>query len=202
MKRMFLYGGFIISLLLGSIWVMAQGEQSEKPSDASTKSEVQKSSHPSGDFWGPSEDPFLEMERLHRRMEQLMHSRFGRPQGFGPIQEPSFMEPEIDLEESDQEVVIRCDLPGIEKDKIELTLKNDVVVIRGVREVIQENKTDEGGAKIYRSERSLGSFYRAIPLPTRVDAQNAKATYENGVLTIRLPKFLKEEEKGVQILIT
>jgi HSP20 family protein len=68
--------------------------------------------------------------------------------------------------------------------------------------VIQEKKTDENGARVYRSERSLGSFYRAIPLPTRVDAQNSKATYENGVLTIRLPKLLKEEEKGVQILVT
>lgn len=201
MKRMLLYGGLVISILLGSIFVLAQAEkQQEKSSNGSSEAVTEQTQEAWDAFEGPGEDPFLEMERLHRRMEQLMHSRFGmRSHGFG---QPGYLEPRIDLEESDKEIVIRCDLPGIDKDKVEVTLKEDVVVIKGMREIVQEEKKDENGAKIYRSERSLGSFYRAIPLPSPVDEQNAKADYQNGVLTIRLPKLLQEEEKGIKIQVT
>lgn len=200
MKRVFLHGGLVISILLGCILILAQAEkQQEKPSPADASKSATPEAQTWEDTWGFNEDPFLEIERMHRIMEQLMHSRFAERHGLG---RSSYLEPRIDLEESDKEIVIRCDLPGIDKDKVEVTLREDIIVIQGSRELIQEENKEEGGAKVYRSERSLGSFYRVIPLPAHVDEKNAKADYQNGVLTIRLPKLLQEEEKGVKIQVT
>lgn len=211
MIRLALYGAIVLSLLIGSIYVVAQSQVPEKGSTAreakessragSTGSLEERYDHwdPWFDFWGPS-DPFYEIERMHRRMEQMLHSQFGahRPGFRGGM----FVEPRIDMDETEKELIIRCDLPGLEKDKIELTLNDDVIVIRGTRDLVQEENTEEKGVRTYRSERSLGAFYRTIPLPMGVDSKNATASYENGVLTIRLPKVVQEEEKPVKIQVT
>lgn len=200
MKKMVFHGLVIVFLLLGTILVAARAEK--KIQD---KQEAVSQDESVGDpAWGPfvGGDPFLEMERFQRRMEYLMQTHFGSHLHHPPVLgEKVFLEPSVDLEETDQEVVLRCDLPGIEKDKIELTLKDDVVVLKGTQQTVREEKKNASESRYYRSERRVGSFYRAIPLPVPVDAQHAKANYENGVLTIHLPKIIQKEEKGIPIQI-
>ena len=203
MKRLFFYGGIVLSMLVGSILLLAHAEQKgNQDSKEEVKIDEPKDEGNSPDEWMRQDNPFGETERMHQQMNRMMHRHLRmRPAGMGPFGSSVYMQPRVDMEETDKELIIRCDLPGIEKDKIELSLKEDVVVIKGMHQVIQEQRKDEKGVRVYRSERSMGSFYRAIPLPVHVDDKNAKANYENGVLTIVLPKMVTQE-KGTSIQIT
>ncbi len=91
--------------------------------------------------------------------------------------------PEIDVLEREGHLVVRADLPGLSKDDLHVEVKDDALVIEGERR--REQK--EEGAGFYRSERSYGSFRRAIPLPEGVDPEQADARFENGVLEVSLP---------------
>ncbi len=196
-------GVLVIGLLTGSIWVLAQADQT--PTHSSPKmdtAQVPSVAEREEDWIMSESDPFIEMERMHRELERLMHSRaWGSAYPAGHLTSHGYLEPRIDLEETAQELVLRCDLPGLDKDKISITLKNDVVEIQAKREIVHEDKQDKKGTRFYRSERSVGSFYRVIPLPVHVDQKNVMASYDNGVLTLRLSKVVKEEDKGIQIPI-
>src|SRR6266536_6620509 len=80
-------------------------------------------------------------------------------------------------------MIIRDDLPGLTKDDVNVEITEDAIKIRGERR--QEKEEDEAG--YYRSERSYGSFYREIPLPSGVSREEANATFRNGVLEITMP---------------
>jgi HSP20 family protein len=84
--------------------------------------------------------------------------------------------------ERDGKLHVCADLPGLNKDDIEVNIENDAVTIRGERQSQHEDRDDQRG--FYRSERSYGSFYRAIPLPEGVNAENAQASFRDGVLDI------------------
>ena len=79
--------------------------------------------------------------------------------------------------------IVRADLPGLTKDDINVDITDDAIKIRGARH--QEKEENEEG--YYRSERSYGSFYREIPLPSGVKGEEAKASFRNGVLEIAMP---------------
>src|SRR5207245_93860 len=85
--------------------------------------------------------------------------------------------------ERNNQLVVRADLPGLTKDDINVDIDDDRITIRGERQ--SEHEEDEKG--FYRSERSYGSFYRSVPLPQGVDAEQAKADFKNGVLEITMP---------------
>ncbi len=91
----------------------------------------------------------------------------------------------VDVTETDKNVIVRADLPGMSKDRINITLeKNRLLKIAGTREVLKEEK----GAGIVRQERMSGSFERVLELPAECDSKNISATYKEGVLEIVLPK--------------
>jgi HSP20 family protein len=206
MKKFFIPTGFILMAVIGTVWTAAGVQEKNQNAAASQNMErggrVQYGDPGADPFF--EEDPFLELEKFHRRMQRWMHSHY-RPEhhGFGEFSQGGFFsEPRIDVEDLTHEIVIRCDLPGIEKDKIELSLTDNVVVIQGTRDVVQQENKNSGGVRVYQSERSTGSFYRAIPLAVEVDSSKAAANYENGVLTIHLPKVVQEEKKTTAIQIT
>jgi HSP20 family protein len=134
---------------------------------------------------------FRQMLRINDEMDRLFDSI-----GFGsllrsPLAEaaPALVErgavwiPEIEMFERDNQLVIRADLPGLNRDEVEVQIDNDQVIIRGER---RYEFTDEQGG-VYRSERSYGRFERVIPLPEGVNAENAEAKYRDGVLEITMP---------------
>jgi len=102
--------------------------------------------------------------------------------------------PSIDISETDKEIVISAELPGMEDKEIDVSVSKDSLTIKGEKKEEKEEK----GKSYYRMERSYGSFCRTIPLPSEIDTEKAVAEFKKGVLTIKLPKTpeaIKETKK-------
>jgi HSP20 family protein len=92
--------------------------------------------------------------------------------------------PQVDVTETDGEIKVSAELPGLGDEDIDVSLSNDVLTIRGEKKEEKEEK----GRSYYRAERSYGSFVRSVPLPAEVDADKVDAVFQKGVLTVTLPK--------------
>lgn len=103
--------------------------------------------------------------------------------------------PAVDIAETENELLLKADLPGVEMKDIDIQLENGTLALRGERKY--ENEKQDGG--YHRVERSYGTFARYFTLPDTVDPEAVKADYKNGVLTVRLPK--KELAKPRQIKV-
>ena len=142
-----------------------------------------------------------------RRFEEIMNRMFeefwGRPSARrllssgerGAVVPSGQREPFIDLIESDKEIIATAEMPGLEKQDININVTEDRLEISA--EIKHEEKKEEKGY-IYRERRS-GSYYRAISLPSPVDPDNSKATYENGVLEIKMPKTEVKKKTPLEI---
>ena len=91
--------------------------------------------------------------------------------------------PRVDITQHNDEILIRADLPGIEKDDVKINITKEAITIRGERHRAQDEQRDA----VYRSERRFGAFYRVIELPAAAGTDQAKASLNNGVLEIRMP---------------
>ncbi|MCX7912791.1 MAG: Hsp20/alpha crystallin family protein [Dehalococcoidales bacterium] len=111
---------------------------------------------------------------------------------------PTFWEPAIDVYETDDDFVITVELAGVREHDIQITVDRNTFTIRGER-----NKDIKGGktAVYHQMEIASGRFERSIVLPQTVDAENARAAYENGLLEIILPKMRKERTVRVGIKV-
>jgi HSP20 family protein len=103
--------------------------------------------------------------------------------------------PPVDIFEKNENLVLRVELPGVEKDDIEVRIENGVLSLHGQRRRDQE--IEEKNA--YRLERSFGAFSRSFSLPTTVDATRIAATYKDGILEVTLPKAEEAKPKRVPI---
>lgn len=103
--------------------------------------------------------------------------------------------PSLDIYESKDNLLVKADLPGLKKEDIKVSVQAGTLIIEGEKKSEKENK-DKG---TLRTERTYGSFYRAIALPAAVDESKVKAVYKQGVLELTLPKT--EEAKPKQIAI-
>lgn len=141
-----------------------------------------------------AEDPFAALDRMQARMNRLM-SRFASaaPLMMGPSSSFDFA-PTLDFEDRQDHYLARLDLPGLDKDKIDVTVRGTLLTIRGVRETASEKQDSSTG--FYARERSYGSFARSLTLPGPVDEAGVTAEYEDGVLTIRLPKTASDQDSG------
>jgi HSP20 family protein len=102
--------------------------------------------------------------------------------------------PELNVYETEKEFEITLALPGMSKDDIEINIKNKRIVISGERTFEEDKKR-----KYHRIESGFGSFERALPLPDTIDEENINATYENGVLTITVPKLKEATGKKIEV---
>ncbi|MGE3844267.1 MAG: Hsp20/alpha crystallin family protein [Vicinamibacterales bacterium] len=128
--------------------------------------------------------------QLHREIDRVFDDAF---RGFGfptpaplrwPSEWPGIMKPVVDIQETDKQYRIALEVPGVEEKDIQITLDNDVLVVRGEKR--QEQETKDGG--FHRIERSYGSFQRALNLPGDANQDTIKANFKNGVLTITMDK--------------
>ena len=149
--------------------------------------------------------PFGFMRRFNEEMERLFQD-FGFGRGFPETSSgremrmfgqggSSIWSPQIEVHERDGELCVRADLPGMTKDDIEVDIADNVLVIRGER----RNEQEEEEKGYYRTERSYGAFYRTIPLPEGVDAENAEANFRNGVLEITMPAPERTGQRRLEI---
>ncbi len=100
-----------------------------------------------------------------------------------------------EVQENDKEVIVRLEVPGMEKDQFDIGLYDDVLVVRGEKHIQRE----ESKGRYYVMERAYGRFERAIPLQTEVDVTRASAKYKRGVLTIRLPKSARVAQRRISV---
>jgi HSP20 family protein len=145
-------------------------------------------------YAGYGSGPFSVMRRISDEMDRLFET-FGMGRGLFPGESrqgelseyggygeatPSMWSPHIEVCERSGKLLIQADLPGMKRDDVNVRVESDEVIIQGERR--QEQTSDQRG--YYRSERSYGSFYRAIPLPEGTNADSASASFRDGVLEI------------------
>jgi len=145
--------------------------------------------------------PFHALERFADEVDRMFgefgFGAFGRPWGRSAAGDLTWT-PQIEVSQRNNELVVRADLPGMTKDDVKVDVTDDAITIQGERR--REHEEERGG--IYRSERSYGSFYRAIPLPEGAITDQAKATFKDGVLEITLPAPSDQVTRGRRIEIT
>lgn len=165
---------------------------------------------------GGANNPFAVMQRMAEDMDRLFE-QFGfgrsglglgpswgsligsdiadRSQPFGSL--ATLWAPQVETIQRDDRLVVRADLPGVNKDDVHVEVDNGVLTISGER----RNERNEEREGFYRSERSYGQFFRAIPLPDDVQADQCEARFNDGVLEISLPVPKHEEHRAKRIQI-
>ena len=103
--------------------------------------------------------------------------------------------PALDVYQDKDDMVVEAPLAGIDPAKVEISIENDVLTIKGE----SEKKSEVEDKNYYRKEVRSGSFYRAVQLPTRVSGDKAEASYDKGILTIRIPKAEEAKPKTIKI---
>lgn len=149
----------------------------------------------------PAWDPFTEMLEMQRAMNRLFRESNNRRALLSPHGSAgASFDPDVDVRETPSAYLVRVDLPGIEKDKIDVAVRDGVLTISGRRESAKE---DEGkGTGIRRLERSFGAFRRTLALPPDADSSGMTAESVEGVLTVRIPRrppATAEEPRSVKV---
>lgn len=109
----------------------------------------------------------------------------------------SNFEPKVDLRETEKELKVTAELPGMEDKDIDVSISRDSLTIRG--EKTEEKEKNNKG--YHRMERSYGSFHRVVWLPAEIDADNVDASFKNGVLSITMPKIAPSQPESKRITI-
>ena len=133
--------------------------------------------------------PFRDMEEWQQQIEDF----FGQPM-LRPGVDRNWM-PHMDVYEKGDNLVVKAELPGMKEEDIDVSVVGDQLTIKGEKKAESEVKDED----YYRSERSYGSFYRSISLPSDVDSSRIEANYEDGVLEVTLPKSPEVKPKKITV---
>lgn len=136
-------------------------------------------------------DPFTD---LRSTMDRLFDEGFSRPWRFINAESYEASMP-IEVSETDGELVVKASLPGVKPEEVDVTVQNDVLTIKAEH----KETAEEGKREFYRREIRYGSFARSLSLPVKVDADAAEASYDNGVLMLRLPKAASVRPKQIKV---
>ncbi len=141
--------------------------------------------------WDPYRDLVTMRERMNKLFEDLVTQK-GEDKDIAS----SAWSPAVDIYETDSELVLTAEIPGIEEKDIEINIEDSTLTIRGERRFEKETKEEN----YHRIERSYGSFFRSFTLPSYVDHEKIEAEHENGILKIRMPKKAELKPRKVRIL--
>jgi HSP20 family protein len=141
-------------------------------------------------------EPVRELNTLQGEMNRLFNTLLEHPTPNGPAGVRRWI-PAMDLVETDEDFVLRADLPGLSEDEVKIELEDNVLTVSGERKSEHEDRT-EG---YYRVERASGSFSRSLTLPEGVNAEAIKANFDKGVLEIRIPKPEARKPQKVAISV-
>ena len=137
-------------------------------------------------------EPMREMMTLREAMDRLFDDAFTRPLN---ARDGGWSAPAIDMYQTDDEVVVRVALPGFKADEVQINVTGDVLTLRGEHKQEEEKKERAWHIREHR----WGSFERSVALPTEVTAEGAVADFENGVLTVTLPKAEEVKPKTITV---
>jgi HSP20 family protein len=139
---------------------------------------------------------FTSFSPLSREISHLL-DEFSRSLGaIGALTAPG-LSPSIDVTEADKEIEITAELPGLERQDVEISLEDNVLTIRGEKKVPAD--ADDKNKNYHMTERSYGIFYRAFQLPVGIDPASVEATISNGVLKIKIPKPAHTDAKKIEV---
>ena len=144
--------------------------------------------------------PMRDIERVFDEMEHTFEDVFGRPfypVAWGRLPEIRAWSPPLEVYERDDEYVVRAELPGMKKEDIDVSMTESTLTIKGERKASEEAEK----ASYQLCERCYGSFERSITFPTDVDASKVMASYDNGILELRIPKVPEAKPKKVEISV-
>lgn len=152
-----------------------------------------------------SGSPFALMRQMMDDMDQLFGSwHEPRSQGLQrhnqrgtqrPVSLRNLWAPQVEIFERANNIVVRAELPGLNRDDVDVEIDDDALILRGER----HNDVEEHEEGYYRSERSYGSFYRAIPLPQGTDPNTCSATFTDGVLEVSIQKPAPQQSRAKKI---
>ncbi len=140
-------------------------------------------------------EPFHESRRLHDMIDRFMDRSFLDRPWFG---EPASGMLPLDVYQTEDEFVVKASIPGIKPDEIDISVRGDTLTIQGQTRSETERE-DEGQVQYLLRERRYSSFSRSVTLPASVDSSKASAEFENGILTLTLPKVEEEKPKRITI---
>ncbi len=132
--------------------------------------------------WTPFLEPFEDMDKMFTEMLPAVRGQAG------------FM-PAVDVYEDKNNVIVETQLAGVDPEKVDISIENDVLIVKGE----SEKKSEVEEKNYYRKEIRRGSFYRSVPLPTHVLGDKASAMAEGGVLKISIPKAPETKAKAIKI---
>ena len=140
-------------------------------------------------------EPFRALRRRDDMFDEFFRDVFRRP--LFEDAAPEVLEPAVEVAESDGEVTVKMEVPGVEKDQLQLTVADDSLTVRGdVRKESEEKRKN-----YYRQEIRYGAFERSVPLPVEVDGAKAHAELKNGVLRVALPKSKQPRAHEVKVAV-
>lgn len=137
-------------------------------------------------------DPFREMFALQRSMNRLLDQAL---ENETPWSESPSWGLALDVKENKDEFTVKASVPGVNPDDIEITFTDNVLTIKGETRLEEEKKEEH----VHLRERRWGTFSRSLSLPSKVQGENITANYDNGVLTLRLPKAEEVKPKKITI---
>lgn len=137
-------------------------------------------------------DPFRNLSGLQREMNRLFESNFRARADESAL---TTWAPSVDIYETENELVLKADLPEVPEKDIDIHVENNMLTIRGERKFEQKVKEEN----YLRVERTYGAFSRSFGLPNTVDSESIKAEYKNGALTVTMPKRAESKPKQVKI---
>ena len=136
-------------------------------------------------------EPAREMMTLREAMDYLFDDAFTRPLTL----RDGWSAPAINMYQTDDEIVVKASLPGVKADEVQINITGEILTLKGETKQVEENKDQAW----HMREQRWGTFERSIALPTEVIADQARAEFENGILTISLPKAEEVKPKTINI---
>lgn len=139
-------------------------------------------------------DPFRSLQQqVNRLFEETFGPSFPGEETLGV----STWAPSCDIYETDNEIVLKAELPGVKKEDVKVDIENNVLTLRGERKFEEETKKEN----FVRIERSYGNFLRSFSLPTAVDTSKINAEFKDGILQVILPKREESKPKTIEVKV-
>lgn len=139
-------------------------------------------------------EPFRELISLREAMDRLFEESFVRPRRgwLAPLEEEVLA---IDIYETDDDVVVKTAVPGVKPEDIDITITGDTLTIKGETKAEEEIKREN----YIRQERRYGAFTRSVSLPSGLESDKAEANFENGLLTLTIPKAEEVKSRTIKV---
>jgi HSP20 family protein len=144
--------------------------------------------------WDPFKDLLTLQDRMNRLFDDSMRGVRQTDEGLaGAVWSPA-----VDIYETDNEVVLKAEVPGVNQKDIDIQVENNTLTLLGERKIDKETVREN----YHRIERSYGSFVRSFTLPGTVDQEKIRADYKDGVLKIEMPKREETKPKQIKVALT